>query len=78
MKSKCASPIYTIIVNRFDESAVMLAFRLNLTLCDVLYTKSKDSHDAATLPNGHPNVHLSIKDESQAVQDVYYSAEVIN
>lgn len=57
------------ITDRFQESIMMLAVRLNVTMCDILYLKAKDSHSGSVDDQGvQMTPHLALSHEPAAVQ----------
>jgi hypothetical protein len=55
--------------NRFEESCVLLALQLNLTFCDVLSMKAKDSNDSERMRDVKFLPHTPWANESNAVKE---------
>ena len=77
---KALSSFYHFIGNteRFDESCFLLALQLNITMCDVLYLKAKDSHDDRKDSKNQLFVpHPGLANESITVQNYAKSEEFV-
>ncbi len=63
--------------SKFDESTLLLAWQLNLTMCDVLYLKSKDSSEGRKDDRTNHFVvpHPPLQNESAVVQAYARSTE---
>lgn len=57
------------LTERFEESALVLAYKLQLSLCDILYIKSKDSSSQTFDDRGFPVVkHMKLSEESKELK----------
>ncbi|CAN0044821.1 unnamed protein product, partial [Heterosigma akashiwo] len=67
------------VAHRFEESMVLLAFQLRLTLCDILVLKTKDSRASAKNIYGQKMAsHPDLRQEPEEVQRFFNSTAFLS